>query len=378
MNAKDIITWVESQVVDISNEQNIINFVSDLQNKIGELNFNLPDGTKAIGYAGSTNSIEGTGIYKTIDIFTQNSNGEYGFINNVADNILNYKYKDSVGIEHSLWDAMEQTVGIDNTRVIFGGSNATGSRSPECFSGIKCLNDFVSEQYFLHNGSGDVTFLFTDTAMSDSTAALTEIEVLLKKDSVTHINGFEKSVLANMSSTERFNLLKEQSVIDLMNAKVYRGADGTEILSFEGTKFESMFQTSIPSDYTDVGRYAERAFISDSELFSKYSFLNDSISQSVLDEFRIGEYRLKATGVDTLTNATVYFDVNGRVVSVGNSVSSSVFETTVGDISQFTPDAELSNICSDFNKLSDLEKIQLGQLELDSRNYNVSKIKDSF
>ena len=118
---------------------------------------------------------------------------------------------------------MEQTVGIDNTRVIFGGSNATGSRSPECFSGIKCLNDFVSEQYFLHNGSGDVTFLFTDTAMSDSTAALTEIEVLLKKDSVTHINGFEKSVLANMSSTERFNLLKEQSVIDLMNAKVYRG-----------------------------------------------------------------------------------------------------------------------------------------------------------
>ena len=372
MNAKDIITWVESQVVDISNEQNIINFVSDLQNKIGELNFNLPDGTKAIGYAGSTNSIEGTGIYKTIDIFTQNSNGEYGFINNVADNILNYKYKDSVGIEHSLWDAMEQTVGIDNTRVIFGGSNATGSRSPECFSGIMCLNDFVSEQYFLHNGSGDVTFLFTDTAMSDSTAALTEIEVLLKKDSVTHINGFEKSVLANMSSTERFNLLKEQSVIDLMNAKVYRGADGTEILSFEGTKFESMFQTSIPSDYTDVGRYAERAFISDSELFSKYSFLNDSISQSVLDEFRIGEYRLKATGVDTLTNATVYFDVNGRVVSVGNSVSSSVFETTVGDISQFTPDAKISKLFPDidFENLSELEKLQLRQFDLEFRRTN--------
>ena len=190
--------------------------------------------------------------------------------------------------------------------------------------------------------------------------------------------GSKNQYLRTCLQQKRFNLLKEQSVIDLMNAKVYRGADGTEILSFEGTRFESMFQTSIPSDYTDVGRYAERAFISDSELFSKYSFLNDSISQSVLDEFRIGEYRLKATGVDTLTNATVYFDVNGRVVSVGNSVSSSVFETTVGDISQFTPDAELSNICSDFNKLSDLEKIQLGQLELDSRNYNVSKIKDSF
>lgn len=54
---------------------------------------------------------------------------------------------------------------------------------------------------------------------------------------------------------------------------------------------------------------AERAFVSDSELFSKYSFLNESVSQSILDEFRIGEYRLKTTGVDTLTNATVYFDV---------------------------------------------------------------------
>ena len=69
MNAKDIITWVESQVVDISNEQNIIKFVSDLENKIMELNFNLPDNTKAIGYAGSTSSLEGTGIYRTIDIF---------------------------------------------------------------------------------------------------------------------------------------------------------------------------------------------------------------------------------------------------------------------------------------------------------------------
>ena len=201
MNAKDIITWVESQVVDISNEQNIIKFVSDLENKIMELNFNLPDNTKAIGYAGSTSSLEGTGIYRTIDIFTQNSNGEYGFINNVADNILNHAYKDSTGVKHSLWDALEQTVGLENTRVIFNGSNAAGFRSPECFSGIKCLNDFVSEQYFFHNGSGNVIFLFTDTAMSDSTAALTEIEVLLKKDSVSHINGIEKSVLANMSST---------------------------------------------------------------------------------------------------------------------------------------------------------------------------------
>ena len=74
---------------------------------------------------------------------------------------------------------------------------------------------------------------------------------------------------------------------------------------------------------------AERAFVSDSELFSKYSFLNESVSQSILDEFRVGEYRLKTTGVDTLTNATVYFDINGKVVSVRNHVSAKIFDCLI-------------------------------------------------
>ena len=74
MNSKDIITWVELQKVDFSNEQSIIKFVSELEGKIMQLDFHLPFGTKAIGYSGSTVK-GGTGIYKTIDIFTQNSNG---------------------------------------------------------------------------------------------------------------------------------------------------------------------------------------------------------------------------------------------------------------------------------------------------------------
>lgn len=53
-------------------------------------------------------------------------------------------------------------------------------------------------------------------------------------------------------------------------------------------------------------------------------------------------------------------------------------EKVIGDIRQYKSDEQLSKICSNYNELSDLEKIQLGQLELDGRNYNVSKIKDSF
>ena len=74
MNAREIIEWVETQIVDVSNEQSVKSFVVELQNKINELDFSLKDGTIPIGYAGS---IESTGIYKTIELFTQNSGGKY-------------------------------------------------------------------------------------------------------------------------------------------------------------------------------------------------------------------------------------------------------------------------------------------------------------
>ena len=114
---------------------------------------------------------------------------------------------------------------------------------------------------------------------------------------------------------------------------------------------------------------AERAFVSDSELFSKYSFLNESVSQSILDEFRVGEYRLKTTGVDTLTNATVYFDVNGKVVSVRDHVSDSVFETTIGDIRNYIPEDELRAVFPEYDSLENLEKLKVRQLELEYNKF---------
>ena len=131
------------------------------------------------------------------------------------------------------------------------------------------------------------------------------------------------------------------------------------------------FKTNIPVD-TNVGSYADRAFLSHDQLFSKYSFLDSSVSQSILDEFRIGEYRLKTTGIDTLTNKNLYFDNNGLLLSIDKKVPDSSFETTIGDIRKFTPDAEISKLFPDvnFEKLSELEKIQLRQLELEYRRAN--------
>ena len=132
------------------------------------------------------------------------------------------------------------------------------------------------------------------------------------------------------------------------------------------------FKTNISVDYANVGRYADRAFLSHDQLFSKYSFLNSSVSQSILDEFRIGEYRLKITGIDTLTNKNLYFDNNGLLLSIDKKVSDSSFETTIGDVRQFKSNAEMSKLFPDvdFEKLSELEKLQLRQLELEYRRAN--------
>ena len=103
------------------------------------------------------------------------------------------------------------------------------------------------------------------------------------------------------------------------------------------------FKTNIPVD-TNVGSYADRAFLSHDQLFSKYSFLDSSVSQSILDEFRVGEYRLKTTGIDTLTNKNLYFDNNGLLLSIDKKVPNSVFETTMGDIRNYISDAEISKL----------------------------------
>ncbi len=127
------------------------------------------------------------------------------------------------------------------------------------------------------------------------------------------------------------------------------------------------------SGYASSVNYGSHlGILTDPELFSKYSFLNSSVSQSILDEFRVGEYRLKTTGVDTLTNKNLYFDNNGLLLSIDKKVPDSSFETTIGDVRQFKSNAEMSKLFSDvdFEKLSELEKLQIRQLELEYRRAN--------
>lgn len=140
MNAKEIIEWVEAQPNISLNEKSISEFVKNLQNKILELDFTLPDGKIALGYAGSLGKSSGnTGIFRTIDVIT--ADGKYAFINDVGDNILNYKYINPAGEKLTLREAIAQkTNPIIANRIVNGEILASGNRLVECYPGTMCLN----------------------------------------------------------------------------------------------------------------------------------------------------------------------------------------------------------------------------------------------
>lgn len=246
---------------------------------------------------------------------------------------------------------------------------------------VKAWND-LSEAY-ASQASGNVRAVLGDNVNSSSVWCQNEIPCLFNNDAVTSIQGVSKQQLLNS-----YNLMREISEYDAN----YAIGNAFSDVSISNTQVDYFVQNiiskyglspemdseiintliayqhfvSIDADETLIKKLG---IMTDSELFSKYLFLDSSVSQSVLDEFRIGEYRLKTTGVDTLTNATVCFDINGRVVSVGNSVSSSVFEVTVGEIRNFTPESEILKVYPEYNNLTKIEQLQIRYLDGEYKNF---------
>lgn len=201
------------------------------------------------------------------------------------------------------------------------GNPVNGTRNAYVVDGELSINDRVSKR-LAQNASGDVTIWAPDCP-TNKVLSDTELRSVLTNDNITSINGIPK-----------------QTFVD-----TYKKISGG---SFESDPVK----------------------------------LNQNILDQVFSEIK------QTRTAEYFDNVKTFYDVDGKVIGAdtsklvgGNEIikpSNAVFETTIGERRQFKSNTELSNICSDFNKLSDLEKIQLGQLELDSRNYNVSKIKDSF
>lgn len=121
----DIITWIENWAKNNPNptEADIATFAKNLNNKILKLDYKVTNGGTVIGYAGKLDD-GGTGIFKTVENLTKNSNEAYCFINNAADNILN---DDKFNI------ALNEAVGPKSARYILGGAWNGDTRSKYIF-----------------------------------------------------------------------------------------------------------------------------------------------------------------------------------------------------------------------------------------------------
>lgn len=304
--------WIEKNgTINATDTDALKKFMTGLGSKIDSLSITPPTGSnKLILYGGWNGDVP---MWQIAEGAANSGQGYYFISQTEAGSLLNNdilknKINKICDYDKDLYDK------------IFGNP-VNGNRNAYVVDGELSINDRVSKR-LAQNASGNVTIWAPDCP-TNKVLSDTELRSVLTNDNITSINGIPK-----------------ETFID-----TYKKISGG---SFE----------------------------------SNPSKLNQNILDQVFTEIK------KTRTPEYFDNVKTFYNVDGMVIGVDTSEfvggkgsirpSDSIFETTLGEKRQFKSSSELFKICSNYNELSDLEKIQLGQLELDSRNYNVSKIKDSF
>jgi hypothetical protein len=125
LNTDDIINWINEWSINNPepSKSDIEQFARALNEKMLKLDYKVSNGGTVIGYAGKLDD-GGTGIFKTVEDLTKNSDGAYCFINNSADNILNSKEFNT---------ALHKAVGDAYFNDIVGGAWDGNNRSKYSF-----------------------------------------------------------------------------------------------------------------------------------------------------------------------------------------------------------------------------------------------------
>lgn len=148
LQVDDIIEFVETWRIEngiannleLSNDQ-IIKFVSELQNKIAEMDYSVPEGVTIIGYSGNSNKCE---AWKIVAKVADPKQKVAYYISNLPAGELIGKRRDD------LESALETVVGEDNVDKIIGGYDSDGKRlkGGSCGFGddLLSIDDFVSSK----------------------------------------------------------------------------------------------------------------------------------------------------------------------------------------------------------------------------------------
>ena len=210
---EDIIEWIEEYD---NPSENVEKFTAELIQMIMDMNYAASNGGAAVGYAGLIGYSEDvkSAIYLTVENLTYNSNGRYSFINDGVNILNNQVFRKT----------LNDVVGRENSKTIIDGHwSEDGTRSKYSFGNNLSLNDVVSQNFMAANARGDVMLLIEESARPDSVLGTTEIPQLMRDPKVTHILGIPKDSLIGFTDEERFQILKEKSLLMQSGASVYRG-----------------------------------------------------------------------------------------------------------------------------------------------------------
>lgn len=178
------------------------------------------------------------------------------------------------------------------------------------------VNDRISNR-IAQNASGDVNiwapYGATNTVLTD-----TELRAVLTNEKITSINGVPKGTFIN------------------------------EYLRYANID-------NFPFDAPES--------LNTKALYSVFDSIKDSVAEDFFDKVQIYYNNLgKVIFVDTTP-------MLGGTFNMSEDINYS-FSTTIGDRRQYASADYLASICSEYNILTDLQKLQIGQLELNGRNHN--------
>ncbi|MGT2908227.1 hypothetical protein, partial [Streptococcus dentiloxodontae] len=195
----EIIEWVQNYDKPLDSKEDLAQFASELNEQISQMDFHAANGGAAVAYSGwlgNDNEVMSQ-LFLTAKELSENSQGQYSFISDGAENILNDK---------TFQKTLVAKVGDEAKEQLMNGDTSGDVRDRTSFGGNLSLNDFVSENYMRANARGDVLVLMGTDVTRDNVLAQTELPLLIRDHpEVTAINGIPIDDLRQMTDAQAFD-----------------------------------------------------------------------------------------------------------------------------------------------------------------------------
>ena len=143
----------------------------------------------------------------------------------------------------------------------------------------------------------------------------------------------------------------------------------TDIVAYK--MYEYLLSTGASDDIV-----RKTGILPDNDIKLKYEFLSDCTDTDILNQFRNYEYittnEIATTMAEKMSGINIYLNSEGKIVSMSDVnveyiPTDSVYKITMSDAKDFLTDEKMKNTYLDYQELSDLEKIQAKQLDLELR-----------